>query len=113
MEVTLYGGVEEVGGNKILLRDRETRIFLDFGMSFAQKKRYFGEYLNPRVANGLGDLLEMGLLPDIEGLYRKDLLEMMGRVHKDPEYLAIFLTHAHLDHCSYVSFVDETIPILR
>ncbi|MGD0327655.1 MAG: hypothetical protein ABSB21_03390 [Halobacteriota archaeon] len=30
-----YGGVNEIGGNKILLEDQGTRLFLDFGMSFS------------------------------------------------------------------------------
>jgi ribonuclease J len=111
MRVTLYGGVNEVGGNKILIRERDTKIFLDFGMSFAQKKTYYEEYLNPRVANGLGDLLEMGLVPNLKGLYRRDLLEMMGEEWKAPEYQAVILSHAHLDHWSYASVVDERIPI--
>ena len=29
--VSFYGGVNEIGGNKILLEDNDTRIFLDFG----------------------------------------------------------------------------------
>ena len=32
--LTFYGGVNEIGGNKILLEDRDTKIFLDFGQSF-------------------------------------------------------------------------------
>ena len=35
-ETTLafYGGVDEIGGNKIFIKDGDTRIFFDFGMSF-------------------------------------------------------------------------------
>lgn len=29
--LTFYGGINEIGGNKILLDDNGTRIFLDFG----------------------------------------------------------------------------------
>jgi mRNA degradation ribonuclease J1/J2 len=31
-----YGGVNEIGGNKILLEDKDTRVFLDFGKGFSQ-----------------------------------------------------------------------------
>ena len=34
--LTFYGGVNEVGGNKILLEDKDTKVFLDFGMSFGK-----------------------------------------------------------------------------
>lgn len=36
--ITLYGGVNEIGGNKLLLKDKDTRIFFDFGMLFGMKK---------------------------------------------------------------------------
>lgn len=39
--ITFYGGVNEIGGNKFLLEDQETRIFLDFGKNFAKEKLYF------------------------------------------------------------------------
>ena len=65
-----YGGVNEIGGNKILLEDRDTRVFLDFGMSFSLANQYFDEFMQPRKCNGILDLLEFGLLPDLKGLYR-------------------------------------------
>jgi mRNA degradation ribonuclease J1/J2 len=30
--ITFYGGVGEMGGNKFLVEDDDTKIFLDFGM---------------------------------------------------------------------------------
>ena len=32
--LTFYGGVNEVGGNKILLQDKDTKIFIDFDKHF-------------------------------------------------------------------------------
>ena len=34
LSLTFYGGVNEIGGNKILIEGDKTRLFLDFGMSF-------------------------------------------------------------------------------
>ena len=46
--LTFYGGVGEVGGNKILLKDRDTSIFLDFGMPFSIRSKYYsGPFLAP------------------------------------------------------------------
>lgn len=67
---TFYGGVNEIGGNKMLLEDRDTCVFLDFGMSFSLANQYFDEFMQPRKCNGVLDLLEFGLLPDLKGLYR-------------------------------------------
>lgn len=110
--LTFYGGVNEIGGNKILLEDDDTKVFLDFGMSFKRHGEYFEEYLKPRVACGMGDFFEMGLVPRLEGIYREDLLQMLGwDVHDEPAVDAVFLSHMHLDHSAYVSFLDERIPI--
>ena len=34
--ITFYGGVHEIGGNKFLLEDKGTKIFLDFGMQIGK-----------------------------------------------------------------------------
>lgn len=111
VKLTFYGGVNEIGGNKIVLEDQDTLILIDFGMSFAKKELFYAEFLAPRVANGLGDFLEMGLLPDLEGIYREDLLGTIGRKPQDPHCDGVLLSHAHLDHSSYISFLHEKIPV--
>ncbi|MCX6821368.1 MAG: MBL fold metallo-hydrolase, partial [Candidatus Aenigmarchaeota archaeon] len=97
MKLTFFGGVNEIGGNKILLEDSGTKIFLDFGMPFSQVGKFFSEFLQPRKCNGLGDFFEFGLLPDLKGLYRRDYLQHMGREPEDTEYQGVLLTHAHAD----------------
>jgi ribonuclease J len=109
--LTFYGGVKEIGGNKILLEDSGTKIFLDFGMSFGRRGKFFEEFLTPRTANGIGDFLTMGLIPDIKGVYREDLLTHLGRKAEEPEVAAVILSHAHADHANYVSFLHRDIPI--
>jgi ribonuclease J len=109
--LTFYGGVNEIGGNKILVEDKDTRIFLDFGKSFSRRAKYFEEFLNPRTSNGIVDFLTMGLVPDITGVYRDDLMELAGRKPQKPEIDAVLLSHAHADHADYISFLHEDIPI--
>ncbi len=109
--LTFYGGVNEIGGNKILLQDKDTKVFLDFGKSFSRRAAYFEEYLNPRTSNGIVDFLAMGLVPDIKGVYRDDLMVMAGRKPEEPDIDAVLLTHAHADHADYISFLHEDIPI--
>ena len=109
--IIFYGGVNEIGGNKILLTDKDTKVFLDFGKSFSRRTKYFEEYINPRISNGITDFLTMGLIPDIDGVYRNDLLEMTGKKLVDSEVDAVFLSHAHSDHSDYISFLNEKIPI--
>ena len=109
--LTFYGGVNEIGGNKILLEDKDTKIFLDFGMSFGKRGDYFDEFMSPRIANGLKDFIEMGLVPDIQNAYRTDLLKMMDRTDTETDIDAVLLSHAHADHADYISFLNENIPV--
>jgi len=109
--LTFYGGVNEIGGNKILLEDNGTKIFLDFGMSFNQAGKFFSEFLQPRKCNGIGDFIEFGLVPNLKGLYRRDYLKHMGRKAEDLEFQGLLITHAHADHAAYIHHLREDLPI--
>lgn len=99
--LTFYGGVNEIGGNKILVQDGDTRVFFDFGMSFAAKKQFYSPpFLSPRNEKSLQ---EFGILPAIKGIYKFD--------SAPPEADAFFLSHGHLDHSAYLSFIKREIPV--
>ncbi len=136
--LTFHGGVGEIGGNKVLLEHEGSRIFLDFGMSFGNKGAFYEEFLQPRTNNGLRDLMELGITPKIDGIYRGDLLRVEGidevvreigcpdshlwaspvrsyedfeRENGSPFIAGVLISHGHLDHFQYVSLLDERIPI--
>jgi ribonuclease J len=121
VSITAYAGVRTIGGNKILLEDGDTRLFFDFGTDYKVRSLYFEEYLKPRAGVGLRDVLEMGLAPPLEGLYREDMLPAAGfweRYRSRPGHCRIehvdgvLVSHAHLDHSGAVSFLRPDIPIL-
>ncbi len=102
VSLTFYGGVNEIGGNKVLLRSGDVKVFLDFGMSFALRKQFYSDpFLSPRRRE---DLLEFGILPDLRGIYRPEGAE-------PPQVDAVFLSHAHMDHAAYISFLRKDIPV--
>jgi len=110
--LTFYGGINEIGGNKILLEDQDTRIFLDFGMSFSKSGKYYAEFLQPRTCNGIGDLMELGIIPDIDGIYRDDLLANEGRkLTEVPGIDGVLLSHPHADHIWHISLLHKDTPI--
>ena len=99
--LTFYGGIGEIGGNKILLRDGSTSIFLDFGKNFGKERQFYDEpYLSPREEK---HLIYLGILPKIKGLYKKDDAE--------PSIDAIVLSHPHADHWDYIRYVKDSVPI--
>ena len=99
--LTFYGGVNEIGGNKILLQDGDTKVFFDFGMSFAMKKQFYSPpFLSPKSEKSLQ---ELGILPQIAGVYKFD--------PNPPEVDAVFISHGHLDHSAYLSFIKREIPV--
>lgn len=156
MDVTFLGAVSTIGGNKILLtdgKDTDSRVLLDFGMMFGDPENYaksggalgsigafYDEFLQPRSNAGLRDLLRLNILPDVDGLYRKDWLvtseyrraikRHLGEVpFKDywesdleayqdykkrtgrPFVQGILVTHAHADHFQHLAYVDPEVPV--
>jgi hypothetical protein len=61
--LTFYGVVNEIGGNKILLRDGDAKVFFGFGMSFNMKRLFYSPpFLSPKNEKSLQ---ELGILPSL------------------------------------------------
>lgn len=129
VHLVCYGGVNDIGGNKLLVKSEKGSIFLDFGVSFREEALFFEEFLQPRAAFKIQDLFKLGQLPKIHGIYRKDALCPIGlENHKfrgetlwrtdlqsfeeavsanswHPD--AVFISHAHFDHCGYVPYLGN------
>jgi ribonuclease J len=117
--LTFYGGINEIGGNKILLEDGGCTLLLDFGFPYKRHKLFYEEYLKPRSGAGLLDPLVMGLVPPLKGIYRDDLEspDIWQKFEGNPLFRnlekvdGLLLSHAHLDHSGHVSFLKNDIPV--
>lgn len=132
IQLTFYGGINEIGGNKILLQSQQGSIFFDFGLSYKQQNKFFEEFLQPRTNSKFHDLQKLGMLPQINGIYRKDAFQPEGLNIYCPETAkywetkikcfeescqekswhpdALFISHAHADHIGHIPFLAN-IPI--
>ena len=112
MKITIYDGAATIGGNKIRVEEKGKGIFLDFGMNFSKHGQYYDEFLRERSSRGIYDAVQLGIIPRLN-IYRKDLipsdLDVSGFSKLDVS--AVFLSHAHLDHCGCVGYLDEGIAI--
>ncbi|NYT18458.1 MAG: MBL fold metallo-hydrolase [Methanobacteriales archaeon] len=111
-ELSFYGGVDEIGGNKIKVASPDSSFFFDFGLAFSRANTYLSEFLQPRKANGILDFVALGLLPCLKGIYREDYLRHVGLSHpEEPGVEGVLISHSHVDHVSYVHHLREDIPI--
>jgi len=110
--ITLYGGVNQIGGNKILIEDGDTRVFFDFGEPFHWKDDYFVDFLSARESRfGLRDYFHFDMMPKIPGLYDSEWIEDTDLKYTDPEFDAMFVSHMHFDHVMHLKYVDRKIPV--
>ena len=109
--ITGYGGIGEIGGNKILIEDNGTRVFMDFGQSFGHLDDYFVDWLQPRDRFGLRDYFALDLMPRLDGLYNENSLKPTRLGFKEPAFDAIFISHAHFDHTAHMRYLHNGIPI--
>jgi ribonuclease J len=137
-KVTFYGGVDEIGGNKILLQTEDGSVLLDFGRRMGEYSKFFSEFLVARSKNALRDMLRLGILPKIDGIYMPHLVDMTVLFENEgvsekvplgdaldywkttdvcpcnperPAVDGVFVSHAHFDHIQDVSFLDPCIPV--
>ncbi|WP_347240207.1 MBL fold metallo-hydrolase [Thermus sp.] len=124
LAVHVFGGWGEIGGNQLLLEAEEGALLLDFGRPFGRWGTYFTEFLSPRTARfGLRDLLFLGLLPPLPGLYREGQADTLlpshlergllgGGLPSGEKVLALLLSHAHLDHTGAVGYLRGDLPVV-
>lgn len=113
MRLLILEGAHSIGGTKIYLEEDHAGVLLDFGINYGRWGLYFEEYLKPRPSRGLYDLWALELIPQVEGLYRRDLMphDFAPSFEHTLDIHGVFISHAHLDHCGLVGLIREDCPI--
>ena len=63
----IHRGTKEIGGSCVEVWTENTRILLDFGMPLVKDGKEF-DFRKYKTLNA-NELIKIGILPDIEGLY--------------------------------------------
>jgi ribonuclease J len=113
--ITVWDGADCVGGNKILLQDRDLTLWLDFGQNLSRLMDYYEEFIKPQKSRGLYELFVMGLLPPVRGIYHERFLEdyRYDQWQTQLEQVdGVLLSHAHLDHAGDLQYLRGDIPLI-
>lgn len=98
MKFKIHRGTKEVGGSCVEVWTDSTRIVLDLGAPLVNED---GTSFDNRSIAKLTrrDLLDRGILPNIQGLYEKE-----GDV-------SLLISHAHQDHFGLIGYMRKDCPV--
>ena len=98
MQITVFRGTKEIGGTLIELKTTRTRLLLDAGYPLFLNGLPIDDSISKLPSN---ELLALGVLPAIEGLYSWD----------KPSFDAVLISHAHIDHYGLLKYLNSQIPV--
>jgi len=98
MIAVIYRGTREIGGTLIELRGTNTRLLLDTGYPLFLNGNPIGDEVAKLPPD---ELLKLGVLPPIDGLYQWD----------KPGFDGIIISHAHIDHYGLLKYAHPDIPV--
>jgi len=93
VKIKVYGGVDEIGGNCIVIEDGDIKIVFDNGIRFSILRRFYGGRIEPL---GLSELRAVGAVPPFEALHGAS---------------ALYISHLHLDHTGLLSSIPPEVSI--
>lgn len=109
----MYSGLRTIGGVNASVTCGKDRVIFEFGSAYDPATAVFDGRIEPRGKNWVRDKLRVGLLPRIDGVYRREDLgdEPLVSAEESDLNTAVFITHLHLDHMALMGMVAPQIPV--
>jgi len=98
MKFKIHRGTKEIGGSCVEVWTESTRILLDFGMPLVERNGQEFDFSNYKQLTP-AELIKLGVLPDIDGLY----------TGTDPLIDGVIISHPHQDHYGLINFIDTRV----
>lgn len=110
---TMYAGQHTIGGVIFTVTYGKDRVLMEFGSAYDPATAVFDAIVEPRDRNWIRDKLKVGILPKIDGIYRREDLGDFPLVSAEETDLntAVFITHLHLDHMALMGTLSPEIPV--
>lgn len=98
MKFKIHRGTKEIGGSCVEVWTESTRILLDFGMPLVERAGQEFDFNKYKTLNPT-ELVNKGVLPNIEGLYdnSKNLID------------GVIISHPHKDHYGLANFINDNV----
>lgn len=110
---TMYAGQHTIGGVIFTVSYGRDRVLMEFGSAYDPATAVFDGIVEPRDKNCIQDKLKVGLLPRIDGIYRREDLGdyPLESAEETDMNTAVFITHLHLDHMALMGMLSPEIPV--
>jgi ribonuclease J len=110
--ITFHDGIGTIGGTKIAIEESGYRVLFDFGLTYAPGHDFWGRSIQPRSGTArLRDMLNLGYIPRVDGLYRPADIAPYGLEPCQDEKTQVFISHLHLDHMGIVDMLADNLPV--
>ena len=93
VKVKVYGGLNEIGGNCVVVEDGDRKLVFDNGIRFSVLRRFYGGRVEPL---GPSELRSVGVIPPSEVFENA---------------VAVYVSHLHLDHAGLLGTIPPDVVI--
>jgi ribonuclease J len=93
VKIKVYGGLNEIGGNCIVIEDGDRKIIFDNGIRFSVIKKFYGGRIEPL---GPSELRAIKAIPPLEAFQGAS---------------ALYISHLHLDHIGLLNSIPPEVSI--